>query len=90
MVCAIALLVFKPAAAVIFQKIFEMAASGTGVTGIVRYLNERELPTPSQYAKFRKLLSASSKDISLSEIVDYIDKVVVDGNGKIVVQWSVS
>ena len=42
------------------------------------------------YTIFRKLLSASSKDISLSEIVDYIDKVVVDGNGKIVVQWSVS
>jgi site-specific DNA recombinase len=42
------------------------------------------------YTIFRKLLSASSKDISLSEIVDYIDKVVVDGNGKVVVQWSVS
>ena len=26
-----------------------------------------------QYAKFRKLLSASSKDIPLSEIVDCID-----------------
>ena len=40
-----------------------------------------------QYAKFRKLLSASSKDIPLSEIVDCIDKVVVDGGGKIVVKW---
>ena len=28
-----------------------MAASGTGVTGIVRYLNERGLPTPIQYAR---------------------------------------
>ena len=35
----------------IIQKIFEMAASGTGVTGIVRYLNERGLPTPIQYAR---------------------------------------
>ena len=28
-----------------------MAANGTGVTGIVRYLNERGLPTPIQYAR---------------------------------------
>ena len=42
-----------------------------------------------QYAVFRKLLSASSRDISLSEIVDYIDKVVVDKNGKIVVKWHI-
>lgn len=39
-----------------------------------------------QYAKFRKLLSASSKDIPLSEIVDCIKKVVVDGGGKIVIE----
>ena len=43
-----------------------------------------------QYAKFRKLLSASSKDIPLSEVVDCIDKVVVDGGGKIVVKWIVN
>lgn len=42
------------------------------------------------YTKFRKLLSASSKDIPLSEIMDYIEKVVVDSGGKIVVDWSVS
>lgn len=40
-----------PTAAVIVRKIFEMAADGTGVTGIVRYLNERGLPTPIQYAQ---------------------------------------
>ena len=39
-----------------------------------------------QYARFRKLLSASSKDIPLSEIMDCIDKVIVDGGGKIVVK----
>lgn len=44
-------LVPDPVAAVIVRKIFEMAASGTGVTGIVRYLNERRLPTPIQYAR---------------------------------------
>ena len=42
-----------------------------------------------QYARFRKLLSASSKDIPLSEIVDCIGKVVVDGGGKIVVKWHI-
>ena len=48
-------LVPDPVAAVIVRKIFEMAASGTGVTGIVRYLNERGLPTPIQYARARGL-----------------------------------
>ena len=43
-----------------------------------------------QYTKFRKLLSASSKDIPFSEIMDCIEKVVVDSGGKIVVDWSVS
>jgi site-specific DNA recombinase len=40
-----------------------------------------------QYARFHKLLSANSKDIPLSEIVDCIDKVVVDGGGKIMIEW---
>ena len=44
-------LIPDPAAAIIVQKIFDMAANGTGVTGIVRYLNERALPTPIQYAR---------------------------------------
>lgn len=39
-----------------------------------------------QYTVFRKLLSASGRDIPLSEIVDCIDKVAVDGGGKIVVK----
>lgn len=43
------------AAAIIVQKIFEMAADGTGVTGIVRYLNERAIPTPIQYARSKGL-----------------------------------
>ena len=32
------------------RKIFDLAKNGTGVTGIVRYLNEKGLPTPIQYA----------------------------------------
>ena len=51
---------------------------------------ERKATYEKQYAKFRKLLSASSKDIPLSEVVDCIDKVVVDGDGKIVVKWIVN
>ena len=39
-----------------------------------------------QYARFRKFLSASSKNIPLSEILGCIDKVVVDYGGKIVVE----
>lgn len=48
-------LVPDPVTAIIVRKIFEMAASGTGVTGIVRYLNERGIPTPIQYARFNGL-----------------------------------
>lgn len=47
---------------------------------------ENKADDEKQYAKFRKLLSASSKNIPLSEIVDCIDKVVVDYGGKIVVE----
>lgn len=48
-------LIPDPAAAIIVQKMFEMAANGTGVTGVVRYLNERTLPTPIQYARSKGL-----------------------------------
>ena len=41
-----------------------------------------------QYARSRKLLSASGRNIPLSEIVDCIDKVVVDSDGIIVVKWN--
>lgn len=43
-----------------------------------------------QYATFRRLLSASNKDIPLSEIVDYIDKIVVDRDRKMVVKRNIS
>lgn len=44
-------LVPDPVAAVIVWKNFEMVAGGMGVTSIVRYLNERDLPTPILYAR---------------------------------------
>lgn len=50
-------------------------------------VTENKAAYEKQYAKFRKLLSASSRDIPLSEILDCIDKVVIDRDGKIVVKW---
>lgn len=44
-------LVLDPIASITVRKIFDLAANGSGVTGIVRYLNEKELPTPIQYAR---------------------------------------
>jgi len=49
-------LIPDPVSAIIVRKIFEMAAKGTGVTGIVRYLNEKGLPTPIQYARTNGLI----------------------------------
>lgn len=44
-------LIPDPKAAIIVRKIFELAVNGTGVTAIVRYLNEKGIPTPIQYAR---------------------------------------
>lgn len=51
---------------------------------------EDKVAYEKQYAKFRKLLSASSRDVPLSEIMDCVDKIVVDGGRKIVVKWNAS
>ena len=48
-------LVPDPIAAITVRKIFELAANGMGVTAIVRYLNEKESPTPIQYARYNGL-----------------------------------
>ncbi len=40
-----------------------------------------------QYAIFRKLLSASNKEIPLNEIMDCVDKIVVDNGKRIVIKW---
>ena len=41
----------------------------------------------TQYAVFRKLLFASSREIPLNDIVDCIDMVVIGSNRKIAVKW---
>ena len=45
------LLVIDNKAAEIVKEIFEMAASGTGISSIVHYLNRNSIPTPIQYAR---------------------------------------
>ena len=49
--------------------------------------SEQKAAYDKEYSIFRKLLSASDKSIPLSEIVDCIDKVIVDNGRKIVVKW---
>ena len=44
-------LIPDPKAAIIVRKIFELAANDIGITAIVRYLNEKEIPTSIQYAR---------------------------------------
>ena len=40
-----------------------------------------------QYQIFRKLLRVSDKELPLSEIIDCIDKIVIDAGKKITVKW---
>ena len=44
-------LVPDPVTSIVVRKIFELASSGVGVNAIVRYLNEKENPTPVQFAR---------------------------------------
>jgi len=44
-------LILDHKAAIIIRKIFELAVNGIGITAIVRCLNEKEIPTPIQYAR---------------------------------------
>ena len=48
-------LIPDPKAAIVVRKIFELASNSTGVTAIVRYLNEKNIPTPIQYARSKEL-----------------------------------
>lgn len=43
-------------AAAIVQRIFKLFADGMGITAIVRYLNENNIPTPIQYARSKGLV----------------------------------
>lgn len=56
---------------------------GCIVVKVLIQATECEDAYEKQYTKFRKLLSASSKYIPPSEIVDCIDQVVVDYGGKL-------
>ncbi len=40
-----------------------------------------------EHATFRKLLSTSDKEIPLSEIMGYVDKIVVDDGKQLMVKW---
>lgn len=53
---------------------------------VLIHATENKEAYENQYARLRKLLSASSRDIPLGEIVDYIDKIVVDKGNQIVVE----
>ncbi len=48
-------LIPDPKSAIIVRRIFELASNGTGVTAIVRYLNDKGIPTPIQYARLNGL-----------------------------------
>ena len=50
---------------------------------------EQKAACEKEHSIFRRLLSASDKRISLSEIMDCIEKIVVDANKKIVVKWNI-
>lgn len=58
--------------------------------GVLAELSEPKMAYDKEYSIFRKLLFASDKHTPLSEIMDCIDKIIVDGGGKIVVEWSTS
>ena len=51
---------------------------------------EQKVASEKEYGIFRRLLSASDKRIPLSEIMDCIEKIVVDVGKKIVVKWNIS
>lgn len=42
----------------------------------------------TQYQKLRKLSFANRREIPLSDIVDYIDRITVDKDKRITVNWS--
>ena len=57
------------------------------VRDVLIQATERMTAYEKQYTVFRKLLSASCREIPLSEIVDCINKVIVDNGKNISVEW---
>ena len=60
-----------------------------GFAATHKIFSEQKAAYDKKYNIFRKLLSASNKSIPLSEIVDCIEKIVVDTGGKIMVKWNI-
>lgn len=54
---------------------------------VLAEVTEQKAAYEKEYNVFHKLLSASDKRISLSEIIDYIDEIVVDKGSRIVVKF---
>lgn len=57
---------------------------------VLAEVSEQKATYDKKYSIFRKLLFASDKSIPLSEIMDCVDKVVVDVGKEIVVKWNQS
>lgn len=55
---------------------------------VLTEVSEQKVSYDKKYNIFCKLLSASDNSIPLSEIVDCIDKIVVDTGGNIMIKWS--
>ena len=49
----------------------------------------RKAAYEKEYSIFRKLLSASGKHIPLNEIMDCVEKIVVDAGREIVIKWNI-
>ena len=58
------------------------------VNSVLTEITEQKTAYDKEYSTFRKLLSVNDKRIPLSEIIDCIDKIVVDAGRHIVVKWS--
>lgn len=49
----------------------------------------KKIAFEKQYQMFRKLLRVSDKELPLSEIMEVINKIVVDADKKIMIKWCV-
>lgn len=54
---------------------------------VLAEITEQKAAREREYSIFRKLLSASDKSIPISDIIDCIDKIIVDTDKEIVVKW---
>ena len=66
---------------------FEARPAKDEAQKVLEEAKEQKASYEERYLIFRKLLSASQKDIPLGEVVQYIDEIVVDEGRLIVVKW---